>query len=406
MSRIMGVYEVYGGVGTNWYYFYDPAGRLKEIEENYVNIIGSFTYDSNSNRISQTLNGVTTASVFDGQDKITSFGSKTYTYNDSGDLTQSQVSPGPINYYSYDVFGNLTQATPTSGTTYNYIIDGANRLAGKIVSGTIQRRYLYQDKLRVAAQLDGSGVLQKEFVYATGSQTPDYMLSGGNKYRIITNHLGSPRLVVNVDNGTVVQLMKYNVFGVVTTDTSPDFQPFGFAGGLYDQHTKLVRFGARDYDPELGRWTTKDPIGFAGGDTNLYGYVANDPINWTDPTGLARGDWWDPRTYVLPVVEGGQGATDFARNYSNMRQANTIGADKYFHCMANCQSSQRGPGGQSAAVGISEGRELFDQYIKGDSANACNADRAANSQGQSGAGGGACSQVCGSLRPGGLGSQW
>ena len=49
--------------------------------------------------------------------------------------------------------------------------------------------------------------------------------------------------------------------------------------------TQLVRFGARDYDPETGRWTSKDPIGFAGGDTNLYGYVLNDPVNFVDPQG-------------------------------------------------------------------------------------------------------------------------
>jgi len=46
------------------------------------------------------------------------------------------------------------------------------------------------------------------------------------------------------------------------------------------------RFGARDMDPETGRWTAKDPIGFAGGDSNLYGYVLGDPVNWVDPTGL------------------------------------------------------------------------------------------------------------------------
>jgi hypothetical protein len=47
-----------------------------------------------------------------------------------------------------------------------------------------------------------------------------------------------------------------------------------------------VRFGARDYDAETGRWTAKDPILFAGGDTNLYGYVLNDPISYIDPRGL------------------------------------------------------------------------------------------------------------------------
>ena len=70
-------------------------------------------------------------------------------------------------------------------------------------------------------------------------------------------------------------------------DTAPTFDiPFGFAGGLYDTDTRLVRFGFRDYDPEIGRWTAKDPIGFAGGDTDLYGYVLNDPVNLVDPDGI------------------------------------------------------------------------------------------------------------------------
>lgn len=62
--------------------------------------------------------------------------------------------------------------------------------------------------------------------------------------------------------------------------------PFGFAGGLHDKNTGLVRFGFRDYDPDVGRWTAKDPILFAGGDTDLYGYVLNDPVNLIDPEGL------------------------------------------------------------------------------------------------------------------------
>jgi RHS repeat-associated protein len=62
--------------------------------------------------------------------------------------------------------------------------------------------------------------------------------------------------------------------------------PFGFAGGLHDRDTGLVRFGLRDYDPDTGRWTAKDPIGFAGGDTDLYGYCLNDPINLVDPYGF------------------------------------------------------------------------------------------------------------------------
>jgi RHS repeat-associated protein len=64
------------------------------------------------------------------------------------------------------------------------------------------------------------------------------------------------------------------------------FQPFGFAGGLWDVTTGIVRFGARDYDPQARRWAQKDPIRFDGGDTNIYVYAGNDPINRTDPSGM------------------------------------------------------------------------------------------------------------------------
>ncbi len=80
--------------------------------------------------------------------------------------------------------------------------------------------------------------------------------------------------------------MDYDEFGNVITDTNPGLQPIEFAGGIDDRDTGLVSFGARDYDPETGRWTAKDPIRFAGGDPNLYGYVLNDPVNLVDPLGL------------------------------------------------------------------------------------------------------------------------
>jgi len=72
----------------------------------------------------------------------------------------------------------------------------------------------------------------------------------------------------------------------IKTPSIRDFKvPFGFAGGLYDRDTKLIHFGFREYDPFTGRWTAKDPILFAGGDTNLYGYVLGDPVGGIDPKG-------------------------------------------------------------------------------------------------------------------------
>ncbi len=112
------------------------------------------------------------------------------------------------------------------------------------------------------------------------------MFYNAKKYLFVKDHRGSILQVVEASTGEVMQKMKYSEFGEVLLDTNPGFQPFGFAGGLYDYETKLVRFGARDYDGSTGRWLSKDPIRFKGKDSNLYGYVHNDPINLKDPTGL------------------------------------------------------------------------------------------------------------------------
>ncbi len=181
------------------------------------------------------------------------------------------------------MLGNLRSATLADGTQLEYVIDGQNRRIGKKVNGTLVQGFLYQNQLQPVAELDGSGNIVSRFVYASKGNVPDYMVKGGVTYRIISDHLGSPRLVVNTSTGAIVQRLDYDEFGQVITDTNPGFQPFGFAGGLYDRDTQLVRFGARDYDAETGRWAAKDPILFAGGDTNLYGYVVGDPVNLVDP---------------------------------------------------------------------------------------------------------------------------
>jgi RHS repeat-associated protein len=104
------------------------------------------------------------------------------------------------------------------------------------------------------------------------------MLRGGAQYRLISDERGSIRLVIDTTSGTIAQRIDYDAWGNVTTDTNPGFQPFGFAGGLYDRDTGLVRFGARDYDAASGRWTSKDPVRFEGKLANLYSYVGADPL--------------------------------------------------------------------------------------------------------------------------------
>ncbi|MGH9428810.1 MAG: RHS repeat domain-containing protein, partial [Terriglobia bacterium] len=114
---------------------------------------------------------------------------------------------------------------------------------------------------------------------------PDLMVKAGITYRILSDHLVSPRLIVNTTDGSIAQRLDYDEFGNITQDTNSGFQPFAFAGGLYDSQTKLTRFGTRDYDAEVGRWTAKDSSGFEGTDRNLYNYVHSDPANLVDLSG-------------------------------------------------------------------------------------------------------------------------
>jgi RHS repeat-associated protein len=185
----------------------------------------------------------------------------------------------------------------------------------------------------------------------------------------VTDTLGSPRLVIDTATGAIAQRMDYDEFGNVTLDTNPGFQPFGFAGGLYDRDTGLVRFGARDYDPQVGRWTAKDPIGFAGLDTNLYAYVFNDPVNLRDPEGklaflaylaiAAAVGLIANHFVVVPVVEGVSAdrasrqlepAVDPATQKPliaddpNSRRRTAHIRDAYKHCVWQCNTKREASG--------------------------------------------------------------
>ena len=284
LGRITTLTETVDSTTNLYVYGYDAAGRLATVIRNGAQI-ASYGYDANGNRVTATdLTGTFTGS-YDDQDRLLSYGSNTYSYTPNGELT-TKVAGGQTTTYRYDEFGNLTQVVLPDTTTITYLIDGKDRRIGKRVNGALQKGWLYEDQLRPVAELDGSGAVVSRFVYATRVNVPDYMVKAGVTYRLVLDHLGSVRLVVNSQSGQVVQRMDYDAWGMITLDTNPGFQPFGFAGGLLDGQTGLVRFGARDYDPAVGRWTTKDPVGFAGGSANLYNYVDNQPVNQTDSYGL------------------------------------------------------------------------------------------------------------------------
>jgi RHS repeat-associated protein len=126
------------------------------------------------------------------------------------------------------------------------------------------------------------------------------MEHNSSTYYLSYNHQGSLRAVTDT-NGQIIKSLTYSAYGEILSDTNPDINiPFGFAGGLYDKDTKLTRFGYRDYDSYTGKWTAKDPIRYNGGDTNLYNYVLNDPINYFDEDGqVPKGLGWNLATCTI-----------------------------------------------------------------------------------------------------------
>ncbi len=250
-----------------------------------------------------------------------------------------------------------------NGDLVEYLVDGRGRRVGKRLNGVLVNGWLWRGQLQPVAELDGAGNVVARFVHAGGVNVPALMMTPSATYRLVTDHLGSVRRVLDVATGVVVQELEYDAWGRVLLDTNPGLQPFGFAGGLYDPDTGLVRFGARDYDAETGRWTAKDPIRFGGG-INLYAYTT-DPVNQFDSTGTF---FCNPTEYVRASVA-------FIAAYVAMLNDNVAGADKFYHCMANCYGSA---GCKTGAAAASMSRELVDYFWKGDSLESCFEDMGAN----------------------------
>jgi RHS repeat-associated protein len=283
VGRITQKTDTIGTTSHVWGYTYDAAGRLTDVTEDGA-FYSHYGYDSHDNRTTFTNSAGTVDPTYDAQDRLLTYGATSYTYTANGERRLKVDSAGTT-VTTYDAFGNLIAAAmPGRWPIISYIIDGENRRVGKKVNGTLTQGFLYQDALNVIAQLDGSGNVVARFVFGSKPNVPDYYVNSSGTFRILSDHLGSPRLIVNVASGRVVEEIDYDEFGNVTNDTSGGLTPFGFAGGLYDRDTGFVRFGARDYDPSVGRWTAKDPVRFAGG-MSLYGYVGNDPVNNRDSRG-------------------------------------------------------------------------------------------------------------------------
>jgi RHS repeat-associated protein len=105
--------------------------------------------------------------------------------------------------------------------------------------------------------------------------------NGTSKY-FLQDHLGSTTGLAN-SSGSLVDSTTYDAFGNASSNLSTRYS---YTGREYDSFTGLYYYRARFYDAKLGRFISEDPIGFAGGDVNLFGYVWNNPQGFTDPSGL------------------------------------------------------------------------------------------------------------------------
>jgi RHS repeat-associated protein len=284
-GRITQRIEVVGAETITWDYAYDDLGRLIEVKKDNI-VVEAYAYDANGNRTleTNTARGITDKAFdYTNEDHIITAGDDVYVFDEDGFLTQKATLQG-TNTYDYSTRGKLLSVSLSDGRSITYDHDPMGRRIAKKIDGTVIEKYLWRDNTTLLAVYDGSDSLIERFNYADG-RLPISMLRGGTTYYMMYDQVGSLRVIVD-SVGTIAKRIDYDSFGNIINDTDPGFTiPFGFAGGLHDIDTGLVRFGARDFDPSIGRWTAKDPIDFAGGDINLYGYVLNNPVNFVDPEG-------------------------------------------------------------------------------------------------------------------------
>jgi RHS repeat-associated protein len=281
-GKIIEKKEKLGKKNNAYRYTYDTRGRLTQVKKN-AKVVESYTYDANSNRLSATINGVTTSASYTLDDNLEVYGDNTYRYDTDGNLIEKTTPQGTTTYL-YTTKGTLTKVvTPTN--TIEYILNPLEQRVAKKVDGQITEKYLWADLTTLLAVYDANDTLTQRYNY-THNRMPTSMTQNNQTYYLHYDQVGTLRLITDI-NQNIIKEITYDTFGNILQDTNPNFQvPFGFAGGLHDTDTNLVHFGYREYDPYTGKWTTKDPIDFNGGDSNLYGYVLQDPVNLVDPKGL------------------------------------------------------------------------------------------------------------------------
>ena len=301
LGRIQTVDEFVAGDARSLRYYYQLNGMLSAV---YVDSVlqQQFGYDAWGNRLELTGSEQRAGYQYDGANRLQQREWKSsgkarqarYDYNLSGQLQQVRyltVQDGSSwqtrsRSYQYNTLGYLQQVSWASQQR-EYRYDPMGRRIATFHNGELSSALLYGLDELPLAELNENGRIINTYFYADGL-TPIGLRKGNRDYYVVSDIRGSVRLIVNVGDGTIVQRLDYDSYGQILQDTNPGYTVFAYASGLYDPATGLTRFGVRDYDAEIGRWTAEDPIGFVSGEINFYTYVANDPVNFVDPTGLSK----------------------------------------------------------------------------------------------------------------------
>ncbi|GAB7051442.1 RHS repeat-associated core domain-containing protein [Catenuloplanes indicus] len=275
-------------------YAYDKLNRLTSATG--PGWTRSYGYDENFNRTSKTEDGSTTSYDYNDAQQLTSGGSTTYTHDANGNLTGSSSGWS----LSYSPVGNQTTAVTAPGKaqhaplTYGGQDQTERRRAGSVLYDTSALGVASATSTLPAGSFNTATANPDDMEPAPGT-THHYtrdntgnlisLRAGNTRYYYLVDGLGSVSALIN-GNAQKVNSYTYDPYGKPLTVSQQIANPWRYAGGFHDGPTGLTKFGARYYDPGLGRFTQRDP----SGKDLPYTYVGGNPANYTDPTGNGLAD--------------------------------------------------------------------------------------------------------------------
>ena len=208
--------------------------------------------------------------------------SRTLVYDLNGNLTND----GAGKAFGWDAANRLVKIVQGADVT-EFVYNGYGQRVAEKFNGTEIKRWIWCGGVQPCEERDANNAVTKRFAGGLGEQTFNPQLSTFNSYFYTTDHLGSVREMTD-SAGVVRARYGYDPYGRLTKISGDLEADFGFTGHYRHQASGLNLTLFRAYDPELGRWLSRDSLGELGPDgPNVYGYVLNDPVNGVDPTGLA-----------------------------------------------------------------------------------------------------------------------